>query len=738
MPDKAELAHAIARVDADIIELRTRLGAQKDTLIKEGKRATWNARRAALTKPLYNLLERRWALNLLKHAASSEALYNVKVIGMLLPEAIQGTIVPPATRLLSTDVTTPRGPMPKRTYDVMQFEPGNPDFQPHELKSDAGKSKKGVLASSVEGGLTHPDIEVHLRQKSTPAKQIAAEKELIREASKIPGTKIVVEGTDAVTGAVVRKHIDPQGLNLSRFSNYSDLPDVLTLRKPDPADMAPAPPQKPARKKKAKAQVKKPPSASAKRPRKKPAPATPAGDLAEAAKKQAKPRRKKPAKAKVDPALAASRGITPPSPNAPTEGANKATSTPPARKPAAKRKAAPPKPAVNAPASASRAVTPPSPTAAMVEAAETSATVPSRAAPSAAAAGVPGTAPSAAPASARKGKFSLELKISPKIRAVGGLVLTIGFDLFLGWLESRRISRIIKVLIEENRDKFEVVVNADATQADFGKFRAGSNLEKGYQLYFQISLTVTRHCTDGGCGFSGSISDIFFKGVRLSRTKGSDFFPDPQKGKGWNVDATAVFYQPIFENGMPIRAATEDAADADLAEFHQTFVRRKRRGIGDATREYFDDFRQYATLFPQSAAGELYLGFALTDYLADITAVELGRKPPAALMEAPHNLAFDQVLNQVRWGLASRIAFIVDFYQLVIHLRPEYAIAYLERYDAYFREMDDGYRKCNVSCHRMTADKRIIQRLTADDIRRKYRWTGGHRELEKATPLEGK
>lgn len=735
MPDKAELAQAIARVESDIIELRTRLGAQKDALIKEGKRATWNARRAALTKPLYNLLERRWALNLLKHAASSEALYNVKVIGMLLPETIQGTIVPPATRLLSTDVKTPRGPMPKRTYDVVQFEPGNPDVQPHELKSDAGKSKKGVLASSVKGGLTHPDIEVHLRRKSTPGKQIAAEKELIREASKIPGTKIVVEGTDAVTGAVVRKHIDPQGLNLSRFSNYSDLPDVLTLRKPDPADMAPTPRQKPARKKKAKAQGKKPPSASAKRPRKKPAPA-PAGDVAEAAKKRAKPSRKKPAKAKVDPALAASRGITPPSPNAPTEGADKARSTQPARKPPAKRKAAPRKPPVSAPASPSRAITPPSPRAAVVEAAKTPPAVPSRpaSAPAAPATGVPATAPSAA----RKGKFSIGLKVSPKVRAAGGLVLTIAFDLFIGWLESRRISRDIKAQLEKNRDKFEAVVNAAATQADFVKFRTGSNFEQGYQLYFQIKLTVTRRCTDGGCGFSGSISNIFFKEVRLSRTKGSDFFPDPEKEKGWNGDATAVFYQPIFENGMPVRPATEDAADEDLAEFHQTFVLRKRQGIGDATREYFDDFRQYATLFPQSAAGRLYLGFALTDYLVDITAVEFGRKPPAILMEAPHNLAFDQVMNQVRWGLASRMTFIVDFYQLVIHLRPEYAIAYLERYDVYFREMDDGYRKCEVNCHRMTGDKRIIQRLTADDIRRKYRWTGWHRDLEKFVPPEVK
>jgi len=741
MPDKAELAKAIARVESDIVDLRIRLGTQKDALIKQGKRAVWNNQRLTLTKPLYNLLERWWALNLLKHASRSEALYNAKVIGILLPETIQGAIVPPAKRLISTDVMTPNGLMPMRTYDVLQFEASNPDVQPHELKSDAGKSKKGVMASSVKGGITHPDIEVHLRQKSSPGNQHNIEKKLITEASKVPGAKIVVEGTEAVTGKIIRRHVDPQGLNLARFSNYSNLPDVLTLRKPDPADMTPAPPDKPAKKKKAqstkaKKNLAKTPVTPAK---KKPKQVIPAGDLAKAAEEAAtvKAAKKQPVKRKVDPKLTAKRGVTPPSPNAAVDVADNAAGTPAAKKQPVKPKAKTPV-KVKTP-TPSRAITPPSPNTPVIDAADAAKaqpTVPTKVRPT-----TPPTPPvtpvpvaekaaSVAPSAPKadvhpapgKGKFSLNLKISPKIKAIGGFILTIGFDLFIGWLEGRRISKMIKALLEENSDKFTTVVNAVATQQDFVKFRFGSNLEKGYQLYFQIELSVTRHCSDGGCGTSGSISEIIFKEVNFSRTKGSDFFPDPQKEKGWGLGgATAVFYQPIFDTGIPVRAATEHAADDDLTEFHQTFILRKKQGIGDYTRDYFDDFHQYCRFFPDSKAGKLFLEFALTDYLNDVTDVELARKPATIMMAPPHNLPFHEVLKWVRWGLATRMSLIVDYYQIVIQMRPEYAIYYLELYDSYFKQMDDGYRKCDSGCHRMTGDKRIIHRLTADDFRMKYR-----------------
>jgi hypothetical protein len=708
MSESVSLVQAIAKVESDIVELRIRLSKHKDALISVGKKAVWNAERAALTKPLYNLLERRWALSLLKHAPSSKALYNVKVVGILLPEMMEGAIVPPAKRLIVTDVMTKNGPMPLRTYDVLQFEMDNPNVQPHELKSDAGKTKKGVLATSVKGGLTHPDIEVHLREKSSPAKQIAREKQLISEALKVPGAKIVVEGTDAVSGNVISKNLDPHGLNLSRFHNYTDLPDVLTLGKPDPADLAPVSSEKRTKQTKAKPTKGRSP-------------------------------KKQRVKRKANPRLTTNRGVTPPSPNAPTELADADVSAKQKVKPSAKVKTPPALERGLTPRTPHTSVTDlPDPNKAADETliAKSKPTLPTRTP-----AGVQQTAPittgtvldepaSAAPSPSRvgshpvpaKGKFSLRLKLTPKIKAIGSFVLTIGFDLFVGWLEGRRISKMIKALLEENTERFTDVINAVATQEDFVRFRIGNNLEKGYQLYFEIKLTVTRHCSDGGCGFSGTISDISFKEVNFSRKHGSDFFPDPQTEKGWagpRGEATATFYQAIFQEGIPVRTASEDAATDDLEEFDQSFVSRTKRVITDYTREYFDDFSQYCQFFPGSKAGHFFMDFEWDDYLRDITAVELARKSPTIMMATPHTLQFDEVLNQVRWGLASRMSFIVEFYKLVIQMRPDLQIYYLDRFEKYFKEMDDGYRKCDFNCHRTTGDKRIIHRLNSDDVRQK-------------------
>lgn len=725
MPNKAELAKAIARVESEIVELRIRLGKQKDALLSQGKRAVWNDLRAAVTKPLYDLLERRWALDLVKHLPSpaADVLYNVKVVGILQPETVEGAIIS-VERLINTDVMTKNGPMPVRTYDVVQIEADLPDVQPYELKSDAGESKKGVMASSVKGGLTDDDIEVHLRQKSPPGKQLATEKKLITRASKIPGAKILVKGINAVTGKVQQMLIDPRGLNLSIFTRYRSLPDVLTLRKPDPADVVPGPTDKPA-------------------VRKKPNQVIPSDNLGDDSDN--KSAKKQSAKQKAGSKLTASRGVTAPSPNAPAEVAKNTAAQPPAKKQTIKRK-------VNTPVKAktpalSREITPPSPNTPLINSPDSGKASDATLAAKAKLAGPPLTLPTTQPIrpannvpisdkatvvtpsapkidahpATGKGRFSLRLKISPKIKAIGGVVLAIGFDLFIGWLEGRRNSKVIKALLEENSNKFTAVVNAVATQEDFAKFRFGSNLEKGYQLYFQINLTVTRHCSDGGCGTSGRISDIALKEVNFSRTKRSDFSPDPQEEEGWVGslgEATAVFYQPIFDNGIPVRAATEQAADGDLTEFYQTFVLREKEAVGDYTRQYFEDFQQYYKFFPDSQAGNLFLRFGLDDYLAEITEVEQARKSPMILMAAPHNLPFEEVLKRVRWGLASKMSFIMAFYELVIQLPPEFAVAYLERYDAYFKLMD-SVRKCDYACHRMTGDRRITHRLTADDLRTK-------------------
>jgi hypothetical protein len=688
MPDQTAITKALAEVDSAIFELRVSLGIKKEALVKSG---LWNNKRLTLTKPLYNLLERRWALKLLKNAATStEVLINVRVVGILLPEIIEGAIVPPATRLIKTDVMTSNGLMPMRTYDAVQFEANSTNTQPHELKSDGGKSSKGVLASSVKGGITHPDIEVHLREKSTPGKQIAAEKKLIADAS-IPGSKIILEGVDAVTGKVVIKHIDPAGLNLSRFHDYNELPDVLTVGKPAPLDPVP---DKPA--------TKTP-------PKKKPKPVIPPDAPTDAADNAAKTKAvSKKRGTKVDPDLKASRAVTPPSPNA-AAAAEKPSPT--STKKAPRGKPTPPV-AANVPSGAAA-----KPPAANIDHAPTGApakgALVAEATPS-----IPSHAPVNTPPAPRKGKFSLHLKINPKVKAIGGFVLDIALDLVLGWLENKRIAAEIKKVLETKTDEFTNVVNALTTQEDFAKFRFGSKLENGYQLYFRIELTMTRYCSDGGCGTSGRILDILFKRVTFSRTKGKDFLPDPKDDKDWStIETIAVFYQPIFDAGIPVLLATQDAADEDLHQFYHTFIARKG-GLGDYHRDYYDAYEQYYKYFPNSRAGQLFLSFKQNAELYDVTAVELARKPPIILMRPPYNRPFDQVIKLVRWSLASEMLFIVDYYEIVISLRPEQTVYYLERYDAYFKRMDNGYRKCEHGCHRTTGDKRMINRLTADDVRR--------------------
>jgi hypothetical protein len=327
--------------------------------------------------------------------------------------------------------------------------------------------------------------------------------------------------------------------------------------------------------------------------------------------------------------------------------------------------------------------------------------------------------------SEKKGLVKLALKFRPKIK--GGLffILQIGFDLFLGWLESKHLANWIESVLKENSSKFQELLDNEKVQDDFIKFRTDEELENGYQLYFKIDLFITRTCSDGGCGFSGRISNIQFKEVSFTRNKGDDFMPDPEEEKGWGVSyngmygAYATFYSPIFEKGEIIHKATEDAADEDLKYFEEFFVLHKGKATGDYQKEYFDEFRKYAMFFPDSKANLMYnLQWGLNDTLVAVTYVELGRKSSMTLMDSPINMSFDQVIETVRWGLANKIQFILDFYNIVITLNDEWKIFYLELYDKYFRLMDDSLTKCQYSCHKMNADKRLIRRITADDVRK--------------------
>jgi hypothetical protein len=229
MPDNPELRKALARVEREIEELSDKLGK-----IKTQRPAEWSRRRATLTKPLYDLYERRWALELLRRASTSGVLIHAEVRGILRPLTVQGGVT--QNPFVSTDVMTKNGLMPKRTYDVFQYDKLDPNTQPHELKSDPLKRGKGVLASSVKGGINDGDLLGHFRVGASPEKQIWAERSLITEALKVPGSKIVIRGVHPLTGALVRLEIDPLGLNLSHFHDYKSAPSRFDITRPDHTD----------------------------------------------------------------------------------------------------------------------------------------------------------------------------------------------------------------------------------------------------------------------------------------------------------------------------------------------------------------------------------------------------------------------------------------------------------------------------------------------------------------------
>jgi len=321
----------------------------------------------------------------------------------------------------------------------------------------------------------------------------------------------------------------------------------------------------------------------------------------------------------------------------------------------------------------------------------------------------------------------LSLKIHPKIKSAAFFLLEIAFDVFVGWLDNKRVQKMIERELAQNDDKLQKVLDSDKAQDDFVKFRTGDKLEKGYQLYFKINLFITRTCSDGGCGTSGSISDVYFKEVSFCRNKGREIFPDATDEDGWDTvynnmyGAIATFYTPLFDKGEKIVKATEDAADKDFKYFTEEFIDRKSKGMGDYQKEYFYEFRKYALTIQDSEANKIYnLRWGMNEPLVDLTMVELAKQDPSILLSPPNNMAFDEVLEKVRWGLASKMGFIVYYYNEVIKLDDKSKIYYLELYDKYFKLIDDGYTKCNSSCHRGTGDRRIIHRVTPIAVKMKH------------------
>lgn len=720
MPDRETLRKLLATVQREIDELEHKLGKIK---ANDRRQAEWRKRRITLTKKLYDRLELRWALRLARDAPTSDVLIHAEVMGIRRPLTTKGGVT--QNPFISTDVMTKRGLMPIRTYDVLQYDKVHPAVQPHELKS------KSVLPSSVKGGSkSGGDMVAVLRVDSRPERQIWIERKVITEALKVPGSKIVIRGVDPLTGRLVKLEIDPRDLNISRFHDYRSAPSSYKITKPEHTATVVTPDDE----KKRKEELREKDETRKKREAKKKwdAKARDEKSVKNPADTPGKDRTNAPRKTKAAPKL--DRGVTPPSPNSP--GADDAGKEP-AQKKRSPRKTAPDvgtkatddrRVDRSANAKGRRADTPKKPVApvkapdvaAVKVKPETPATPPPT--PAQPKDIAPPTKAVHAPSKPGSGTFRLNLEIHPKVKATGGFILSIGFSLLAGWGESKAVARTIEDAVKANADKFTDLLNTGYVLDDFARFRRGKSMELGYQLYFRIELAVGRRCTDGGCGHSGVLTRIRFTQVTFSRIKGKDFVPEAEREKGWRgSDATAVLFQPIFGLGLPISRGIEDAADGRLELFEHLFVRREAKALGDWEIEYFDDFKQYCALFPESDAGKLFQRFTQNKYLVDINDVDFARKKPIRLMEQPHNLEFEAVLKAVRWGRTARIWFIRDYYDVVIHLPGQYAIPLLDKYDFWFRQLDDAERACQSSCHRMIGSRSTFQRVTADELRQKLR-----------------
>ncbi len=228
MPSQKEINAIIQSLRLDLANARIKAATKKSQLGK-----VWAQYRVSVTRPIYNIAERLFGLDLLsKIQPSIGVLYDVEMISFRLPTTINGK--PVALENQNVSLVNKYG-RATRTYDLVQYRPdakiGNLalDVAPIELKSEGAKTKKsGVVVSSVKGGLSLDDILVHFRDSSTISNQIRKEKKLIQDAIDL-NAKIILRGKEVVTNRVVEIEIDPRRLQVSRIVAYDGSVDKVLL-----------------------------------------------------------------------------------------------------------------------------------------------------------------------------------------------------------------------------------------------------------------------------------------------------------------------------------------------------------------------------------------------------------------------------------------------------------------------------------------------------------------------------
>ncbi|RIK80860.1 hypothetical protein DCC62_03005 [candidate division KSB1 bacterium] len=205
------------------------------------------------------------------------------------------------------------------------------------------------------------------------------------------------------------------------------------------------------------------------------------------------------------------------------------------------------------------------------------------------------------------------VKLNPKIKIAGGMIVTIVFDIGLGYLSSyfteRKILRMLKGLEPRIKDEIDKIAKKDWFLKEVNKFRLDDQ-NNGYQLYFKVLLWFNRSWSDGGAGWSGSFYSIELDAIELKRSKGSDYIPDAKSSSGEytggaNRDrVSGFFYIPIFPGGYDITPGDEVAADEHFTEITNMIM-------GSAIPQnywvsYIRGFEFYTKLFSKSKAAEVW------------------------------------------------------------------------------------------------------------------------------------
>ena len=185
---------ALAAAENDLNTERASVAQKK----QQTPAADWNKARAGATKRLYNLLEKRAVLARVKAFPGRTYLEQAEIVGV---EA-NGQIKP--TSAISA---TGKG----RIADILEVDGSRGTLE--DLKSPSTQIK------SVKGGMSDPDIETQFRSSSEIEKQHKVEQDVLAEARK-SGGKVVIDGRDPITGALVRFTLDPTSIS-SRVTDYT-------------------------------------------------------------------------------------------------------------------------------------------------------------------------------------------------------------------------------------------------------------------------------------------------------------------------------------------------------------------------------------------------------------------------------------------------------------------------------------------------------------------------------------